>query len=75
MGMRGRNERATVFANVGVHADVEITLALYDDGGDGAAIRFGIDGPDLSIDFADVDSLERLAMVAADGVRRLRAAG
>lgn len=67
-----RNEKALVFANVGVHADVEITLALYGDDGDGAAIHFGTDGPDLCLDFADVDSLERLAVVAADGVRRLR---
>ena len=72
MAARVRNEKASVFANVGVHADVEITLKLYGDECDGAAIHFGTDGPDLCIDFADVDSLERLAVVAADGVRRLR---
>lgn len=70
--MRVRNDRAKVYANVGVHADVEITLRMYGDDEDGAAIHFGMDGPDLCIDFADVDSLERLAVVAADGVRRLR---
>ena len=72
MALRGRNDKATVYANVGVHADVAIRLALYGDGEDGAAIHFGNDGPDLCIDFADVDSLERLAVVAADGVRQLR---
>ncbi|MPZ85237.1 MAG: hypothetical protein GEV28_34555 [Actinophytocola sp.] len=68
-----RKDRALVYANVGVHADVEIALAMDLDGGEGAAIHFGHDGPDLIMDFADVDSLERLAAVAADGARRLRA--
>jgi hypothetical protein len=62
-----------VFANVGVHADVEITLTLEHDGGEGATIRFGLDGPDVKMDFADLDSLERLGAVAADGARQLRA--
>lgn len=64
--------RASVYANVGVHADVEIKLALHAGDGNEAAIHFGADGPDLCIDFADVESLERLAAVAAEGVRRLR---
>jgi hypothetical protein len=54
-----------------VHADVEITLAV--DRYCGAAIHFGHEGPDLIMDFADVDSLERLATVAADGARQIRA--
>lgn len=71
MEVGGRNMGAQVYANVGVHADVEITLAV--DRSCGAAIHFGHDGPDLIMDFADVDSLERLATVAADGARQLRA--
>lgn len=70
MEVNGGNSRAHVCANVGVHADVEITLTV--DRHCGAAIHFGHDGPDLIMDFADVDSLERLAMVAADGARELR---
>lgn len=69
---RVQNDRVAVYANVAVHADVEIKLVLHGDHLDGAAILFGPDGPDLRIDFADVDGLERLAVAAADGVRRLR---
>jgi len=69
---RIRKEPAMVYANVGVHADVEITLAMERDGGETAAIHFGHTGPEVIMDFADVDSLERLALVAADGARRLR---
>lgn len=61
-----------MFANVGVHADVEIRLAMYPDGGEGATIAFGHTGPELTIEFCDVDSLERLAAVAADGARQLQ---
>lgn len=61
-----------VYANVGVHADVEITLTMDRHGGEGATIAFGHTGPDLNIDFCDVDSLQRLAAVAADGARQLQ---
>ena len=46
-----RTERALVYANVGVHAQVEITLALgrYGD----AAIHLGHSGPDVIMEFAD----------------------
>jgi hypothetical protein len=71
IGVGSRTSHATVYANVGVHADVEITVAV--DRHCGAAIHFGHEGPDLIMDFADVDSLERLATVAADGARQLRA--
>ena len=68
-----KTTRASVYANVGVHAAVEIKLAVYGDAdAREAAIHFGADGPDLCLDFADVESLERLAAVAAEGVRRLR---
>lgn len=67
------SERAHVYASVGVHAGLEITLAVERHGGIGASIYIGQDGPDLAMDFADIDSLERLAAVATDGARQLRA--
>jgi hypothetical protein len=67
-----RTDPALVYATIGVHTDVEITLSMERDGGLGAAIHFGRTGPDVIMDFADVDSLERLAVVAADGARQLR---
>lgn len=73
MDPSSRKDRARVYTSVAVHADVEITLAMDRDGGDGATIHFGHDGPDVVMEFADVDSLERLSAVAADGARRLRA--
>lgn len=72
MHVHVRNEKATVYANVAVHADVDIKLVLHGGPEDGAAIHIGPDGPDLRIDFADVESLGRLAEVATDGVRQLR---
>jgi len=71
--MRTGEEHASVYASVGVHAGVEITLSMAPQDELGAEIYFGHDGPDLVMDFADVDSLERLAEVAADGARQLRA--
>lgn len=41
--------------------------------GNGAAIHFGHDGPDVVMEFADIASLELLSAVAAEGARRLRA--
>jgi hypothetical protein len=72
--MRADEERANVYASVGVHAGVEITLSVERQGELGAEIHFGHDGPDLIMDFADADSLERLAEVAAEGARQVRAA-
>jgi len=65
-------ERAHVYAIIGVHAGVEITLTMDRPGESGAEIHIGREGPDLTMDFADAESLERLATVAADGARRLR---
>jgi hypothetical protein len=62
-------ERAPVYAVVGVHAGVGITLTMAR----GAEIHIGRAGPDLTMDFADAESLDRLAVVAAEGARRLRA--
>jgi hypothetical protein len=41
-------------------------------GGEGAAIHIGHDGPDLTLDFADTESMELLSSVAAEGVRQMR---
>jgi hypothetical protein len=71
--MHNRNDQALVYATVAVQSGVEITLAMDRDAGPGAAIHFGHVGPDVIMDFADPDSLERLAIVAADGARQLRA--
>ena len=72
MGARVRTEPPQMCAHVAAHADMEITLAVERAGGEGASIHFGCDGPELSIDFADADSLERLSAVAADGARQVR---
>jgi hypothetical protein len=56
---------------VGVHADVEIKLLMDRAGGDATTMVFGHD-EELTIDFCDLGSLERLAAVATDGVRQLR---
>jgi hypothetical protein len=72
MDARVRKSNPSVFANVGVHAGVDITLVMDPDDAEGAAIRFGHDGPDLTLDFADVESMELLSSVAAEGVRLLR---
>ena len=71
MGARIRRAPADVFVDVGVHADVEITLTMERDGEARASIAFGRTGPDLTLEFCDVDSLARLAAVAADGARQL----
>jgi hypothetical protein len=72
MEARVRKEPPVVYVVVGVHADVEITLVMYPDGGEGATIAFGHTGPELAVEFCDVDSLERLSAVAADGARQLQ---
>lgn len=71
MTARARKDRATVYANVGVHAGVEISVDVESDG-EGALIEFGDTGPDLILDVADLDSMERLASLAAEGARVMR---
>jgi hypothetical protein len=61
-----------VFTQVGVHADVEIELHLATADGESAWIEFGRN-EGLVVDFNDVDSLERLAAVAAEGAQLLQA--
>lgn len=68
---RTRRAPATVVANVGVHDDVEIMLTMARDNGESAAITFGHQD-DMTVEFSDVDSLERLAAIALDGARQLR---
>jgi hypothetical protein len=72
MGASVWQELPSVYADVAVRAGMAITLAMDGEDGEGASINFGHDGPQLSLDFADVDSLERLAAAAADGARQLR---
>jgi hypothetical protein len=64
-------EPPLVFTEIGVHADVEITLAMDRSGGEMALIDIGHEGH-TRMTFADVDSLERLAAVAVEGARQLQ---
>jgi hypothetical protein len=68
---RVRRDRASVYADVGVHADVEITVTVDSDG-DVAMVEFGKDGPDLRLEVADLDTMERLAKAATEGARTMR---
>ena len=70
--MSTRNEPALVFTQVGVHAEVEIEVHLATADGESAWLQFGRN-EGLTVDFTDVDSLERLAAVAAQGARLLQA--
>lgn len=66
-----RKDRASVYANVGLHTGVAISAKVESDG-HGAQIEFGDTGPDLILDVADPDSMERLAKVAAKAARTMR---
>ena len=61
-------EQPVVFTEVGLHGDVEITL---DWSGETPLIYIGHDSHTM-LCFADAESLDRLAAVAADGARQLR---
>ena len=65
-----RKEQPVVFTEIGVHGDVEIRLD-WDKGGNIPLIRLG-DEARTTLTFADVDSLERLAAVAAAGARQFQ---
>ena len=71
MGAQVRNEPALIFTTVGVHADVEIKVRLAAEDAESAYLDFGRN-EELTIDFADVDSLQRLAAAAEEGARLLR---
>jgi hypothetical protein len=60
-----------VFATVGVSADVPITLYMRRPDDDAVMIYFGDE--QLTLEFLDVESLERLRDLADEGARRLHA--
>lgn len=61
----------SVFANAGVSADTSITLHMRKPDDDAVSILFGDER--ITLEFYDVDSLERLRDLANEGIRRLRA--
>lgn len=70
MGARVTTEPPVVFTEIGVHAEVEITLD-WDGSGDMPLIHIGHEAR-TTMTFADVESLEQLAAVAAEGARQLQ---
>ena len=73
MGALARKDLASVYADVGVHDGVPIKLATVRGGEpDGSTIYIGGDGPDLSLSFADPESMELLSAVATEGARLMR---
>ena len=63
-------EQPVVFTEVGLHVDVDITLD-WCKSGDTPLIYIGHDSHTM-LCFADAESLDLLAAVAADGARQLR---
>jgi len=61
----------SVFANAGVSADASITLHMRRPDDDAVSILFGDER--ITLEFYDVESLERLRDLASEGIRRLRA--
>ena len=59
-----------LFASAGVDAEVEIAVRSGALGGEAVSILFGEE--QVTLEFYDVASLERLRDVAAEGARRLR---
>lgn len=66
-----RTHSAAVAASACVDEAVEIRLRLNRQSSEVVSIDFGRH-EELTIDFCDVESLERLAAVATDGARQLR---
>ena len=66
-----RNKSVTVYANVGVAPDTAIEAKLAAHSAEAIEINIGY-SPELIIDCADVESLERLSAVATEGARLLR---
>ena len=66
-----RNEEPVVFSEVALHSDVYIWVEFEKPGVESASVCFGRDGR-FRVTCANVDDLERLATVAADGARQLR---
>jgi hypothetical protein len=65
------NHPMALFANAGV--DAEVTIALYSRAPDDEAVLILFGKEQVTLEFYDVASLERLRDVAAEGARRLRA--
>ena len=61
-----------VYANAGVDADVSMKLYLREPDDNWISILFGDER--VSLEFYDVESLERLRDLADEGARQLRAA-
>lgn len=66
-----RKSPASVYANVGVYDGVPIE-ATVDPDLQGGEIRIGDDNADVILVFADPESMELLAEVAAEGARVMR---
>ena len=66
-----RRGDVSVFANAGVSADTSITLHMRRSDDDAVSILFGEER--ITLEFYDVESLERLRDLASEGIRRLRA--
>lgn len=65
------NRPMALFASAGVDAEVEIAVRSGTLHGEAVSILFGEE--QVTLEFYDVASLERLRDVAAEGARRLRA--
>lgn len=65
-------EDMSLFVNAGVHADVAISLYMRTPDDLAVALLFGKER--LTLEFYDVESLERLRDLADEATRRLRAA-
>lgn len=66
------NDDMIFYSSGGVHAEVAITLVHRAPDGDCVSILFGEER--LTLEFFDVESLERLRDVADEGARRLNTA-
>lgn len=67
----GTNE-LSVYTSVGVDADVAMSLYMRSADDTGVSLMFGEER--LTLEFADIGSLEQVRDLADEGVRRLRAA-
>jgi hypothetical protein len=65
------SDQVTMYASVGIDADVDIKVRLSANNTEAVEINIGY-GPELILDVADVQSLERLRDVATEGARLLR---
>lgn len=66
------SEDTELFGNLGVHADVKLTLHMRSPDDTSVSILFGHER--FRLEFMDTESLERLRDLAEEGMRRLRTA-